>query len=89
MVSIPRLQGGYLGALQVRQTHQRLGFGSLVTREISRRLAALGEDVMALVGPENIPSCGMFDTLGFRVIDHCFWLRTAPISGDFVWPDGE
>lgn len=82
-----RLQGGFLGALQVRKTHQRLGFGSLVTCEISRRLAALGQDVMALVSPENKPSCGMFDKLGFRVIDQCFWLRTAPASGDFVWSD--
>lgn len=78
-----------MGALQVRSTHLRRGFGSLVTREISRRIAALGQDVMALVGPKNAASCGMFDKLGFRVIDQCYWLRTTPISGDFVWPDGE
>ncbi|KAH8244565.1 hypothetical protein KR038_002427 [Drosophila bunnanda] len=84
-----RLQGGYLGALQVKESHKRRGFGSLVTREISYRLAAQGHDVMALVGPTNAPSAGMFRKLGFQVIDQCLWLRTEPTEGDFVWPEGE
>ncbi|BFF96270.1 uncharacterized protein DMAD_13506 [Drosophila madeirensis] len=84
-----RLQGGYLGALQVKSGHERRGFGSLVTREISRRLAAQGHDVMALVGPSNKPSAGMFSTLGFRIIDQCHWLRTRPTNGEFTWPEGE
>ncbi|XP_017132633.1 uncharacterized protein LOC108149516 [Drosophila elegans] len=84
-----RLQGGYLGALQVKTSHKRRGFGSVVTREISYRLAAQGHDVMALVGPTNTPSQEMFSKLGFRVIDQCEWLRTEPIHGEFTWPDGE
>lgn len=84
-----RLQGGYLGALQVKDSHKRRGFGSLVTREISYRLAAQGHDVMALVGPSNKPSAGMFTKLGFKVIDQCLWLRTEPTKGDFTWPVGE
>ncbi|XP_001356660.2 uncharacterized protein [Drosophila pseudoobscura] len=84
-----RLQGGYLGALQVKDCHKRRGFGSLVTREISHRLATQGHDVMALVGPSNKPSAGMFSKLGFRIIDQCVWLRTKPTIGEFTWPDGE
>ncbi|XP_022232625.2 uncharacterized protein LOC111081018 [Drosophila obscura] len=85
-----RLQGGYLGALQVKSGHERRGFGSLVTREISHRLAAQGHDVMALVGPSNKPSAGMFSKLGFRIIDQCVWLRTQPTTiGEFTWPAGE
>ncbi|EDV31556.1 uncharacterized protein Dana_GF14492 [Drosophila ananassae] len=84
-----RLQGGYLGALQVKESHKRRGFGSLVTREISHILASHGHDVMALVGPNNKASCGMFTKLGFTVIDQCVWLRTEPTNGPFTWPDGE
>ncbi|XP_017029368.1 uncharacterized protein [Drosophila kikkawai] len=84
-----RLQGGYLGALQVKDSQKRRGFGSLVTREISYRLASQGHDVMALVGHSNAPSAGMFRKLGFQVIDQCLWLRTEPTEGDFVWPEGE
>uniref|UniRef100_A0A6P4EX21 Uncharacterized protein LOC108043437 n=1 Tax=Drosophila rhopaloa TaxID=1041015 RepID=A0A6P4EX21_DRORH len=84
-----RLQGGYLGALQTKESHKRRGFGSVVTREISYRLAAQGHDVMALVGTANKPSSAMFSKLGFRVIDQCEWLRTKPTKGEFTWPEGE
>ncbi|KAM8716711.1 hypothetical protein ACLKA7_003563 [Drosophila subpalustris] len=84
-----RLQGGYLGALQVRSSHKRRGFGSVVTREITRRIGSLGQDVMALVNPQNNASCAMFDKLGFKVIDQCYWLRTEPLTGEVTWPDGE
>ncbi|KAH8329274.1 hypothetical protein KR074_006738, partial [Drosophila pseudoananassae] len=84
-----RLQGGFLGALQVKEAYKRRGFGSLVTREISHLLASQGHDVMALVGPTNKASSGMFTKLGFTVIDRCVWLRTEPRNGTFVWPEGE
>ncbi|EDW03371.1 uncharacterized protein LOC6562002 [Drosophila grimshawi] len=84
-----RLQGGFLGALQVKSSHKRRGFGSLVTKAMSKRIAALGQDVMALVNPENKPSYAMFDALGFKVIDQCYWLRTEPVTGEFIWPDGQ
>jgi len=67
----------------------RRGFGSVVTREISYRLAAQGHDVMALVGHSNKPSSGMFSKLGFQIIDQCLWLRTEPTKGDGTWPEGE
>ncbi|KAH8376869.1 hypothetical protein KR093_001806, partial [Drosophila rubida] len=84
-----RLQGGYLGALQVSSSHKRRGFGSLITQEITRRIGCMGQDVMALVNPQNTPSCSMFEKLGFKVIDQCYWQHTQPFIGKFTWPDGE
>ncbi|ALC40235.1 CG5783 [Drosophila busckii] len=82
-----RLQGGFLGALQVLDSHKRRGFGCLVTAEISRRLAAAGDDVMALVNPENKASIAVFNKLGFKIIDECYWARTQ--TQNFTWPKGE
>ncbi|XP_037710993.1 uncharacterized protein LOC119548003 [Drosophila subpulchrella] len=84
-----RLQGGYLGALQVKDSYKRRGFGSVVTREISYRLAAQGHDVMGLVAHSNKPSSGMASKLGSQIIDQCLWLRTEPTKGDGTWPEGE
>lgn len=85
-----RLQGGFLGALQVKENHKRRGLGSLVAAATARRIAELGDDVMALVNKDNRASCGMFDKLGFKVVDNCYWLRTFPTSDiERTWPDGE
>ncbi|KAL9928868.1 uncharacterized protein ACN427_008247 [Glossina fuscipes fuscipes] len=84
-----RLQGGFLGALQVKDSHKRLGLGSVVTRAISLALAESGTDIMALVNEENRPSRGMFEKLGFSVIARCYWLRTFPIQSHYQWPSGE
>ncbi|XP_073821021.1 uncharacterized protein [Musca autumnalis] len=84
-----RLQGGFLGALQVKNDYKRLGLGSVVTRAISRSLGEQGEDVMALVNEDNQPSRGIFEKLGFTVTDRCYWLRTLPTVENFSWPDGE
>uniref|UniRef100_A0A0A1X7X8 Mycothiol acetyltransferase n=1 Tax=Zeugodacus cucurbitae TaxID=28588 RepID=A0A0A1X7X8_ZEUCU len=85
-----RLQGGFLGALQVKENHKRRGLGSLVAAATARRIAEQGDDVMALVNKDNRASRGMFDKLGFKVVDNCFWLRTFPTSDvERMWPDGE
>uniref|UniRef100_A0A1A9WXN2 N-acetyltransferase domain-containing protein n=1 Tax=Glossina brevipalpis TaxID=37001 RepID=A0A1A9WXN2_9MUSC len=83
-----RLQGGFLGALQVKDSYKRLGLGSVVTRAISLALAQSGADVMALVNEENQPSRGMFEKLGFSVIARCYWLRTLPTQSHYQWPSG-
>ncbi|XP_022232647.2 uncharacterized protein LOC111081037 [Drosophila obscura] len=84
-----RAQDGFLAALQVKDSHQRRGFGAVVVKEYSRRVALLGHDVTAEVCPGNKPSSGLFRKMGFKVIDHCRWLATLPAQGDFTWPDGE
>ncbi|XP_004530386.1 uncharacterized protein LOC101459787 [Ceratitis capitata] len=85
-----RLQGGFLGALQVKENFKRRGLGSVVAAATARRIAEQGDDVMALVNEVNLASRGMFDKLGFKIVDKCYWLRTFPTSDvERMWPDGE
>ncbi|XP_065357228.1 uncharacterized protein LOC135951498 [Calliphora vicina] len=84
-----RLQGGFLGALQVKDDYKRLGLGAAVARATSRSIANQGDDVMALVNKDNQPSRGMFEKLNFKVTDRCYWLRTYPLIENFKWPENE
>ncbi|XP_055918700.1 uncharacterized protein LOC129950806 [Eupeodes corollae] len=82
-----RLQGGFLGALQVKDTHQRMGLGSLVLRAITKKIGQMNQDVTACVGTQNTPSRKMFERCGFKVVDKAYWLRTYPTIKDFEWVD--
>lgn len=73
-----RLQSGPLGALQVDEKYMRKGFGSLVTRKMCQILAEMDQDTFALVGDHNEASQLMFEKIGFKVVDYCYWLRTIP-----------
>lgn len=84
-----RLQGGFLGALQVKKNYQRRGFGSLVTRAIARFIAEQGDDVIALVSDTNEASRSMFTKQGFKIIDRCYWLRTFPTDLKQSWPNNQ
>ncbi|XP_063701906.1 uncharacterized protein LOC134831981 [Culicoides brevitarsis] len=81
-----RLQSGPLGALQVDEKYFRRGFGSIVTKKMAQILAEMDQDTFALVGIQNIASQKMFEKIGFKVTDHCFWLRTIP-TVPFTWKD--
>lgn len=81
-----RLQGGFLGALQVKESHQRMGLGGVVLRSITKKIGEMDQDVMACVNPDNTPSKRLFDNCGFKVVDRAFWLRTFPTK-DFEWTD--
>lgn len=84
-----RTQDGLLAALQVDHKYKRRGFGTLVVKAISRRIAALGDDVAAEIYAKNKASCSLFLKLGFQVIDQCHWINTAPTTGKFTWPEGQ
>ncbi|XP_023172469.2 uncharacterized protein LOC111600553 [Drosophila hydei] len=85
-----RTQDGLLGALQVRQTHKRRGFGNLIVRALARRIAESGDDVTAEVTVTNTASLDLFNKLGFQRIDYCHWLSILPANGSsFSWPKGE
>ncbi|KAH8271810.1 hypothetical protein KR044_006500 [Drosophila immigrans] len=84
-----RTLDGLLAALQVDNAYKRRGFGTVVIAALSRDIGALGDDVTAEVHAENIPSSSIFNKLGFQVIDQCYWRYTAPVNGEFTWPDGE
>lgn len=81
-----RLQAGPLGAVQVDEGHLKKGLGSLVTRAMAKLLADMDLDTFALVGAENTPSQKLFEKLGFKIVDHVYWLRTLPIV-PFEWKD--
>ncbi|KAH8244564.1 hypothetical protein KR038_002426 [Drosophila bunnanda] len=84
-----RAPDGLLAALQVKDSHKRRGFGVLVVKEFSRRVALQGQDVMAEVDQDNKASAALFRKMGFELFDQSNWLITEPESGDFQWPDGE
>ncbi|XP_062141823.1 uncharacterized protein LOC133849744 [Drosophila sulfurigaster albostrigata] len=85
-----RLQSGFLGALEVLQTHQRRGLGLVVAAAIARRIAnELNHDVTALVNMNNIAACKVFDRLGFTLVEgeHYCWSMCLPEKESPInWP---
>ncbi|KAH8376870.1 hypothetical protein KR093_001811, partial [Drosophila rubida] len=85
-----RLQSGFLGALEVLQTHQRRGLGVVVAAAITRRIATeLNHDVTALVNMNNTAACKVFDRLGFRLVEgeHYYWSMCLPEKESPInWP---
>lgn len=79
-----RLQAGPLGALQVDENYKRRGLGTLVAKAMAVKLADMDQDTFALVNTTNQPSRTMFEKIGFKLADYCYWLRTFPNtwSGD-------
>jgi ribosomal protein S18 acetylase RimI-like enzyme len=75
-------QPGTMGALQVMTGFERRGLGSLVTRALSKKLAGIGRDTLALVFVDNKASIGMFEKLGFRRIDFAFLSWVLPPGGN-------
>ncbi|XP_017029391.1 uncharacterized protein [Drosophila kikkawai] len=84
-----RAPDGLLAALQVKDSHKRRGFGVLIVKEFSRRVALQGLDVMTEVDQDNQASSALFHKMGFQVIGQCHWLLTEAENGNFQWPDGE
>ncbi|XP_017835038.1 uncharacterized protein LOC108594385 isoform X2 [Drosophila busckii] len=86
-----RLQSGFLGALQVLETHQRRGFAAVVAAAISQKIAKeLEQDVTALVSMDNAPAARVFEKLHFTLNagEHYYWSMCLPHKGDTInWPD--
>ena len=82
-----RLQAGSLGALQVREKFKRRGIGSILVLAMCKILANSELDTFALVGEKNLASRNMFNKLGFKHTDDCFWLKTYSIDKTFQWSD--
>ncbi|XP_043065384.1 uncharacterized protein LOC122320870 [Drosophila ficusphila] len=78
-----RLQSGFLGALEVIQSHQRRGFGLVVAAAISKAIATdLKQDITALVNMNNNAACRVFEKLNFKLIrgEHYNWLKVDLID---------
>ncbi|XP_016977635.1 uncharacterized protein LOC108043436 [Drosophila rhopaloa] len=88
-----RLQSGFLGALEVIQTHQRRGLGLVVAAAISKAIATdLQQDITALVNLNNDAACRVFQKLDFKLIrrEHYYWSMIKPMDGDQIsWPSNE
>ncbi|XP_043065374.1 uncharacterized protein LOC108095098 isoform X2 [Drosophila ficusphila] len=88
-----RLQSGFLGALEVIQSHQRRGFGLVVAAAISKAIATdLKQDITALVNMNNNAACRVFEKLDFKLIrgEHYNWSMIKPKAGGQIsWPNNE
>lgn len=69
-----RLPTGLLGALQTDEQYFGKGYGSLVIKGISKKIAQRGHDIYAGVIEENAPSRGLFGKLGFVSVGEVRWI---------------
>lgn len=66
---------GSLGILQVDEQHLRKGYGEIVTKAITKKIALKSEiDVTANITFSNLKSFNLFTKLGFKDIDKNFWI---------------
>lgn len=71
-----RLPTGLLGALQTDEKYFGHGYGTLVTKVISKKIAELGHDIYAGILEKNYPSRNLFSKLGFKSIGEVHWITT-------------
>lgn len=65
---------GSLGVVQVDENHLRKGYGSLIVKGISRKIAEhFSMDITALVVQGNEKSLSLFAKLGFRETGKHTW----------------
>lgn len=73
-----RYDNGSLAMLQVGDQHMRKGFGSLITKAISKKIAVeFDSDVTAMIVTENQTSINMFTKLGFVATGAHTWYVTT------------
>lgn len=69
-----RYDNGSLGVLQVDEKHLRKGYGNLIAKALSRRIAFEDDcDVVSLIAYENVKSINMFTKIGFEPADRHTW----------------
>lgn len=61
-----RFPTGQILALQTDENHHGRGYGSLVTKAISKQIASIGHDVYAGIHEQNAASIALFGKLGFE-----------------------
>lgn len=66
---------GSLSILQVNEKHLRKGYGEIVAKATTKKIALESEiDVTANVVLANFKSLNLFTKLGFKDIDKNFWI---------------
>lgn len=69
-----RYDNGSLAILQVDKKHLKKGFGSLVVKKISKKIAIeCDSDLIALILHENLKSKNLFKKLGFEELGGHTW----------------
>jgi len=70
-----RLDFGSLAALQVDENNLRKGYGEIVTKVISKKIAdECDADITSNIVHKNIKSLNLFNKLGFKVVDNNHWI---------------
>lgn len=71
-----RLPTGLLGALQTDEKYLGHGYGTLVAKVVSKKIAELGHDIYAGILEKNHPSRHLFVKLGFKSVGEVHWIST-------------
>lgn len=70
-----QLDFGSLSTLQVDEKHLRKGYGSLIAKAISKKIATENDvDITSNVVFENFKSLNLFDKLGYEEVDKNYWI---------------
>lgn len=68
-----------VGALQTDEKYYGKGYGALIARYVSKKIAEMGHDVMAGIYHENTASRPLFEKHGFTPIGEVHWISTKII----------
>lgn len=75
-----RMDSGCLSTLQVDEKHRRKGFGEIVTKAISKKIAVeFDSDITANIVHDNFASANLFRKLGFIEIDENHWIEVKKL----------
>lgn len=64
--------------LQVVKEFCGRGIGTLVSKALSRKIAASGQGIGACIMETNTVSLAIFKKLGFSIVDKIYWTETLP-----------
>lgn len=67
---------GLLTALQTDKNYYGKGYGALVARYVSNKIAEIGHDIYVVISEENIPSRKLFEKLNFKSIGEVNYICT-------------
>lgn len=70
--------------LQTDKDHFGHGYGSLVTKALSKRIAEMGHDLYTGIFEVNKASRTLFEKLGYRTIGRYYWPCT-----ELNWSDDD
>lgn len=80
--TICRSENGAIGLLHVKEQFRSRGFGEYLVRLFARTFGDRGLDTTAAVLEGNAPSRGLFQKLGFEVLNSICWFKKEAINSD-------